>query len=351
MKRAIPVLCLFVSLYLSSVAAQPVSEQLDYQTIAKIRDEGLTRSQVMDHISWLSDVYGPRLTGSPAILQASDWVLKKFNEWGLANAHRETWPFGKGWALLRFSAHMIEPQVQPLIGFPGSWTPSTKGTITAAVLRVQIDSETDFEKYRGKLAGKIVLTQPERPVPMLEGLVVHRMTEKDLAEAATTPIPRGRGGRGRSTGTSDDNETSGGGRGAALALAAKTVQFLKAEGVAAVFNRGSDAVMYSVGSDLSAEQQHTDGGTIFPTGTASRGADAGSGLPTVTLAVEHYNRMVRLLTKGIPVKVELNVETKFYDETTPNGFNTIAEIPGTDATLKDEVVMLGAHFDSVAAAT
>ncbi|HSU66771.1 MAG TPA: M20/M25/M40 family metallo-hydrolase, partial [Tepidisphaeraceae bacterium] len=326
-------------------------ESLDYLTIAKIRDEGLNRSQVMDHISWLSDVYGPRLTGSPAILQASDWVLKKFKEWGLVNAHRETWPFGKGWALVRFSAHLIEPQVQPLIGFPGSWTPGTHGTITADVVSVQIDSDADFEKYRGKLAGKIVMTQPEREVPMLEGPIVHRMSEADLAEAATTPIPRGggRGGRGRGVDPSTSDE--GRGRGAAVAFANKTAAFLKAEGVVAVFNRGSDTIMYSVGSDLSADQQRTDGGTIFPTGNGSRGPDAGSGLPTVTLAVEHYNRMVRVLGKGIPVKVELNIETKFFDESTPNGFNTIAEIPGNDPVLKDEVVMLGAHFDSVAAAT
>jgi hypothetical protein len=347
MKRAAPAFAV-AALYVSTLLAQPPAESLDYLTIAKIRDEGLNRSQVMDHISWLSDVYGPRLTGSPAILQASDWVLKKFKEWGLSNAHRETWPFGKGWALVRFSAHLVEPQVQPLIGFPGSWTPGTKGTITADVVRVRIDSDADFEKYRGKLAGKIVLIQPERPVPMLEGLIVHRMGEKDFAEAATTPAPRGRGGR---AGRASTNEDTGRGRGAALAFANKTAEFLKAEGVVAIFNRGSDTIMYSVGSDLSAEQQHTDGGTIFPTGNGSRGADEGSGLPTVTLAVEHYNRMVRVLAKGIPVKVELNIETKFFDESTPNGFNTIAEIPGNDPVLKDEVVMLGAHFDSVAAAT
>jgi hypothetical protein len=190
-------------------------------------------------------------------------------------------------------------------------------------------------------------------VPMLDGLIVHRMGEADLAEAATTPIPRGRGGRaGRGRGTDPTSvDEAARGRGAAVAFATKTAAFLKAEGVVAVFNRGSDTIMYSVGSDLSAEQQHTDGGTIFPTGNGSRGADAGGGLPTVTLAVEHYNRMVRVLAKGLPVKVELNIETKFFDETTPNGFNTIAEIPGTDPVLKDEVVMLGAHFDSVAAAT
>lgn len=183
-------------LFIATLPAQTPTEALDYATIARIRDEGLNRSQVMDHISWLADVYGPRLTGSPAILQASDWAIRKFNEWGLVNAHRETWAFGKGWSLVRFSAHMIEPQIQPLIGFPGSWTPGTNGTVTADVVRVQIDSDADFARYRGTLAGKIVLSQPERAVPMLEGLIVHRMGDEDFAEAATTPIPQPRG-RGR----------------------------------------------------------------------------------------------------------------------------------------------------------
>ena len=333
--------------------AQQPSEQLDYATIAQIRDEGLTRSQVMDHISWLSDVYGPRLTGGPGIMQASDWAIKKFGEWGLVNAHRETWAFGKGWSLVRFSAHMVEPQVQPLIGFPGSWSPGTNGPVVAEVVRVQIDTEADFEKYRGKLAGKIVLTQPERAVTMLEGTIVHRMGDKELEEAATTPIPRPRaGGPGRGRGGDPAADDAAPGRGGAQgALRTRIAQFYKTEGVVATFDRGGDAVLASVGSDLSFQQQRTDGGTVFPTGNQSRGADAGTGVPSVTLAVEHYNRMLRILAKNIPVKVELNLETKFYDETTPNGFNTIAEIPGTDPVLKDEVVMLGAHFDSVAAAT
>jgi hypothetical protein len=354
MKRAVSALSLLISVCISALVAQAPTESLDYATIALIRDEGLNRSQVMDHIGWLSDVYGPRLTGGPGILQASDWAIGKFNEWGLVNAHRESWPFGKGWSLVRFSAHMIEPQIQPLIGFPGSWTPGTKGTVTAPVVRVQIDSEADFAKYRGKLAGRIVLTQPDRPVPMLEGLIVHRMGEEDFAEAATTPIPAPRGAgagrRGRAAADQAD-EDSPRGRGGAQTLATGTAEFFKREGVVATFNRGSDSVMASVGSSLAAEQQRADGGTIFPTGNGSRGADAGSGVPSVTLAVEHYNRMVRVLARGIAVKVELNIETKFYDETSPNGFNTVAEIAGTDPRLKDEVVMLGAHFDSVAAAT
>src|SRR5215212_3130230 len=208
--RIIPAAVLVAGL-VAFPAAQS-AEKLDYGVIAQIRDEGLNRSQVMDHISWLSDIYGPRLTGGPGILQASDWALKKFTEWGLANPHRETWQFGRGWSLVKFHATMIEPQVQPLIAFPGSWTPSTNGTVTADVVRVQIDTETDFEKYRGKLAGKIVLTQPAREVRMLDGTIVSRMGEKEMAEAATTPIPRPRGG-GAGAGGRGGDATGRGGRG------------------------------------------------------------------------------------------------------------------------------------------
>ena len=165
---------------------------------------------------------------------------------------------------------------------------------------------------------------------MLEGLIVLRMGDKDIAEAATTPAARGRG---RGSDTSADRQCSSGSRPRCRAggVSAKTNQFLKAEGVVAVFNRGSDTIMAAGGSDLSwraaapRRRHHLPDAAMDP-----RGADAGSGLPTVTLAVEHYNRMMRVLDKGVPVKVELNIETKFYDETTPNGFNTIAEIPGTD---------------------
>jgi hypothetical protein len=233
---------------------------------------------------------------------------------------------------------MIEPQVQPLIALPGAWSAGTNGPVTADVVRAQIETEADMERYRGKLAGKIVLTQPPRAVRMLDGLIVHRMTPDEFEEAARTPIPaagRGRGGRGGRGGPGDG-------------LRQKIAQFLKAEGVVALFNRGSDNDMASAGSNLETQQQRTDGGTIFPTGGGSRGADAGQAVPSVTLAVEHYNRMVRILDKGVPVKVELNIATKFYEETSPNGFNLVAEIPGTDPALRDEVVLLGAHFDSVA---
>jgi hypothetical protein len=327
------------NLTIGALAQDVAKEKIDYAMIGRIKEEGLNRSQVMDHISWLSDVYGPRLTGSPAIKQASEWTQKRFKEWGLVNIHEEGWPFGKGWSLERFSANMIEPQVSPLIGYPKSWTPGTQGAVTAEVVYAPISSEADFDKYRGKLQGKIVLMQPEREVKMLEGRVVLRMNDEDIKETQTTPIPArsGSGGAG------------GGARGAAGFMRAAQLQskinaFLLAEGVAAVFDRGPDNFMSAGGSDLSWLTQRTDGGTIFVQSGGPRDQNAGKVPPQVTLAVEHYNRMLRILEKKVPVKVELNIQAKFHDEVEKNGFNLIAEIPGTD--LANEVVMIGAHFDS-----
>ena len=332
MRRALLVMLLAVSAA-TFVVAQ--SDKLDYAMLGSIRDEGLNRSQVMDHVSWLSDVYGPRLTGSPGIQQAGEWTMKKFREWGLSNVHQERWVFGKGWSLVRFTAHLVEPQIQPLVGFPQEWSSGTKGPIAAEVVRVQIANEADLEKYRGKLAGKIVLAQPARRVRMLEGPIILRMSDKDIAEAETTPVPAVSGGGGPSTGS---------GRTSAAAFRQKVSDFYVQEGVVAVFDRGGDSDMAAGGSDLSWQQQHSDGGTIFPNGSSPRDDKAGKGVPVIALAVEHYNRMIRVLDKSVPVKVELNVEAKFYDEGAPNGFNTLAEIPGTD--LASEIVLLGAHFDS-----
>jgi len=333
MKRLI----LAAMLVAGAAVAGAQSEKLDYAMLGRIRDEGLARSQVMDHISWLSDVYGPRLTGSPGLQQASEWAMKKFTEWGLANVHQERWLFGKGWSLVRFSAHLVEPQVQPIIAVPRSWSSSTKGAVTAEVVRVQIGDEADFAAYRGKLAGKIVLAQPARSVRMLEGPIILRMTDKDLAEAETTPVPAAPPSKARASAAAARAQR-------ATEFRLRLAEFYVNEGVVAVFDRGSDSDVAAGGSDLSWQQQHPDGGTIFPAGASPRDGNAGKGVPEVTLAVEHYNRMLRVIDKGVPVKVELNVETRFYDEQTPNGINTVAEIPGAD--LAPEVVLIGAHLDS-----
>jgi carboxypeptidase Q len=278
-------------------------------------------------------VYGPRLTGTPQMQQASEWAMKRLTEWGLSNVHQERFAFGQGWKVERFSAHLVEPQVQPIIGFPRTYSPSTKGAVIGEAIRVDIRSEADFAKYAGKLRGKIVLPQAARRVRMLEDRIVLRMNDQDVAEALTTPIPApsGPGGAGGSSGTG---------------FAEKLAQFYVTEGVVALLERGSDSDMSAGGSDLSWQTQRVDGGTIFPSSGGNRDPKVAAGVPSATIAVEHYNRMVRILDKGLPVRVEVNIQTAFYPESggTLNGINTIAEIPGTD--LADEVVILGAHFDS-----
>src|SRR5262249_25215261 len=200
-------------------------------------------------------------TGSPAIQQASEWAMKRFNEWGLANAHQERWKFGKGWSLVRFNATLVEPQVQPIIGYPQEWTPGTKGPVTAEVVRAQIANEADFDKYRGKLAGKIVLTQPARQVRMLEGPILLRMDEKWTAEAMTTPVPAA-GGRG------NQNDA---------AFRRKLQDFLAAEGVVATFDRGANSDMAGGGSELSWQQQHPRGGGGLSGAGGPRGRNARAG--------------------------------------------------------------------------
>jgi hypothetical protein len=345
MVRKTSVLVLLLAAFIAVPGAQQV-EKLDYAAIAQIRDEGLSRSQAMETLFWLSDRYGPRVTGSPAFEEAGAWAMKKMTEWGLSNVHREEWDFGRSWSLVRFSAHMIEPQVQPLIALPKTWSVGTDGPVTAEVVRTTIASEADFAKYKGQLRGKIVLGQPARAVRMLEGPFIVRM-DGDLAkEAETTPVPaqRGRGRGGAPAAADDPSDQGGGGRGAAQQFQQRLQQFYKDEGVVALFDRGSDADTANMGSNLSVNQQHTDGGTIFP-GTVNR--TAAPTIPQVTVAVEHYNRMVRLLEHGVPVKVELDLRVQFHDNA--KGLNFVGEIPGTD--LAGEVVLLGAHFDSHSFAT
>jgi carboxypeptidase Q len=321
----------------SARSQERTQELVDPAAISAIREEGLSHPQVMDTVSWLADVYGPRLTGSPGFRQAGDWAQKKMGEWGLANIHREDWKFGKGWSLVRFSAHMIEPQVSPLIAYPKSWTPGTKGTVSGDVVRVDINSDADFEKYRGKLAGKIVLTQPAREVKMLEGIIVQRWTEPLLKEAETSPLAALAGEP-----TRDPSKPT---------LAERTQAFFAKEGVIAALDRGGDAYMVAGDNQMSWRTQHVDGGTIFVTNGGPHDSEhAGKDLvPSITLTVEHYNRMVRILDKKVPVKVELNVQTQFYDETSTNGFNVVADLPGGE--LSNEQVILGAHLDSHQSAT
>ena len=332
-------LIVFISL---GVAAQAQAPTVDLATIARIKNEALTRSQVMDHVSWLADVYGPRVTGTPNFTQAAEWAVKRLNEWGLSNVHQERFAFGQGWRVERFSAHLISPVPQPIIGFPRTYSPSTKGPISGDVVQVDIQTDADFARYKGQLKDKIVLPQPARVVRMLEGRVVLVMNEDDLAEAMTMPIPR----------SSASTNSAGASTGAPPAPSPQRIaEFFAAEGVAAVLERGSDTDVAGGYSGLSMTTQRVDGGTIFPTSGGSRDPKDKAQVPSATIAVEHYNRMIRMLDKKQPVRVELNIQASFYPETaeTPNGINVIGEIPGTD--LAHEVVILGAHLDTTPGAT
>lgn len=320
----------------TSMAGQ-AAERIDTAAVARIRAEGLERSQVMDTAFWLTDRYGPRLDGSPEYEEAANWAMSRLRAWGVTNLQKERFASMPPWSLVGFHATMTAPRVMPIVAMPKAWSPATRGTITTDVVRPVIETEADFAKYRGRLRNKIVLLQPARPVRMLEygdGMVL-RYADQDgkwEKEAMAPPAPRG-GLRGGSSGP----------------VRLDLIQFYRDEGVAALFDRGPTSDLSAGGSDLSWVQQRPDGGTLLLQEEAAGLVNNQTGLPQVTLAVEHYNRMVRLLDRGIAVTVELNVATKVGDASRPTSFNIVGDIPGTD--LRDEVVLMGAHFDSWHGAT
>ncbi len=315
---------------------------VDQATIAKIRGEAMTNSQAPETHWWISEGLGPRPTGSPGYTAAADYVMKKFNEWGLKNVHTERFAFGQGWTVERFSAHLLTPQPATLIGQPRWYSPSTNGTVTADVVYVRAANQAELDKYKGQLRGKIVILQPVRTVRMLDGRVVLKMNDADWKEAMELP-PAAPAGRPAGAGARGANA---GGAMTPQQFANLVQEFLVTEGAAAQLDRGSDSDMSAGGSDLSWQTQRVDGGTIFPGNGGSRDPNAAKQVPSATLAVEHYNRLVRLIEHGQPVRIELDIQAKFHPETNPEGnaFNIIAEIPGTD--LANEVVIMGAHFDS-----
>jgi carboxypeptidase Q len=306
-------------------AQQAPGERIDYDAIYKIKDEGFQRSKVMETLSWLTDVYGPRLTNSPGFRRAGEWAVKEMTSWGLANVKLEPFPFGRGWSNETFSMTATTPGGSfPVIGMATAWTPGTAGAVSADAVFAPLASEEDLAQFKGKLQGKVVFTQALREVPALWTPQATRYTDAELEalerESDSTPRGRGRfGGPGRQGGPAG---RGGGG----VSFAQRRTQFLKDEGVLATVTPGRG-----------------DGGNVFVGGaSANRQPNADVGLPALTIAVEHYGRIVRTLEKNMPVKIELDLRNTFHDD--PTSFNVVAEIPGTDKA--DEVVMLGAHFDS-----
>ena len=311
-------------------------EKVDLAAINKIKTEAFENSKVMDHMFYLTDVNGPRLAGSPGFKGAGDWAVGRLKEYGLVNVREEKWgPFGRGWVLKHYEGHLIEPQYAPLIGVPLAWTGSTEGSVSGEPMMVSIQTEKDFEKYKGKLKGKFVMTQPLKEIGVQTNALGRRFTDAELATEAIAPDPSARGGL-------------GGGRPPAMFggqpiptdpearrkmmeerrnFTEKVAQFYKEEGALVLLSYGFTG----------------DGGTVFVGGGGSYDPKKPTAMASVALTPEHYNRIVRLMDHKIPVKLEFNIKAEFLTEN-PDSFNVIGEIPGNGK--KDEIVMIGAHLDS-----
>lgn len=313
------------------------SEKLDTTIVSKIKDEGFKRSQVMNILGMLTDVHGPRLTNSPGYKRAADYAKATLESWGVQNVYFDNWgeEFGKGWELKKFSLQNMGPVYFPVIAYPKAWTPGIKGTVQAEAVYLDIKKEEDLNNYKGKLKGKIVLFS--LPTPVKPGFVADasRLQDSVLLQMANSGPTEAFTGR-RFQGAQEPQR-----------LAYMKWDLIQKEGAIAVLEA-------SPGSRLEDGTLTASAATVpYPAETPNDkrlraySANAPKILPQVVVAAEHYNRMVRQIQKGIPVKLELTLETEFTPASP--GFNVIGEIPGTD--LKDEVVMIGAHLDSWHSAT
>ncbi|HTW63925.1 MAG TPA: M20/M25/M40 family metallo-hydrolase [Bryobacteraceae bacterium] len=299
-----------------SAFAQPV----DLSVIHRIKAEALENSKVMEHVFYLSDANGPRLTNFPGFRSAGEWVMKRLKEYGLANVHEETWgPFGRGWNYTHFDGSMIAPVYAPLIGFPLAWSPGTNGPVEAEAIYAPLETEGDFAQYKGKLRGKIVLTMKARDLVMPTEPAGRRYTDAELVQN----IEPGRlPNLFRPLGPAQSPQQK-----KRIEFTNKSNQFLKEEGALVVVHTGT------VG----------DAGDVFGQAGGSRDPKDPVPPPMVVVTPEHYNRVVRLLAHNIPVKLQFDIQAQFIDSPT-DSFNVIGEIPG--GRKKDEIVMLGAHLDS-----
>jgi carboxypeptidase Q len=302
---------------LAGVGTSVAQEKVDLETITKIRYEGFRNSQVMQTASGLMDQIGARLTGSPNMKRANEWTRDKLTEFGLSNAHLEPWgPFGRGWSNECIHVRMVVPDATPIIAYPKAWTPGTNGVVRGKVVRANIRGREDFARYRGKLAGMIVLTGDDPEVAPSAEPLAHRLNDKDLTDVGLYQIPSER---------PDPRFREFARRGQ---IQRETNKFFAEEKVLAVIDHSRGAI---------------GGGTIFVQSGGSYKAGETTPVPQITIATEQWDRIARILAAKKDVELELDVRSTFYDDATTQ-YNTIAEIPGTDK--KDEIVMLGAHLDS-----
>jgi len=309
---------------------QPATESLDLSMYARIRAEGLTHGKVMQFAGALADGIGPRLTGSPNMAKANAWTRDTLTAIGLENAHLEDWgDFGMGWQQINTWARMVSPDPEPLWLQAAPWSPATKGPVSGEVLYVPLADARELDTLKGKLAGKIVLLGAMRPTPDITEPLFHRYTEEEL-KAMTGP-QMARAGAPNFAALAAD-------RARIAALRARALKMMADEGVAAIITPTRD------GGD--------GGGTgiIFDDNGANLTRDAQKPenavkVPNAVMMIEHYNRLARMVSNHVPVTVEVDIETKFTGDH-EHGFDTVAEIPGTDPKLKDQIVMVGGHLDS-----
>jgi carboxypeptidase Q len=302
----------------TAVAAEPV----DLDLVTKIRDEGFRRSQVME-IAWhLTDVIGPRVTGSPQMTEANEWTKAKLTEFGLANARLEAYPFGRGWSWSRCALDVVGDRATSLSAIPQAWTPGTGGPREGDAVMMIVDEIEGLERHRGKLAGKFVLLSKARKVTPATEPPFRRLTEDEVAGSAVFRIP-----------DVEDGEES---------------EWVKQQRKAVPLRRAIDAFLAEEGALGIVEVGSRDHGILrVPRGGEPVDPEPKK-IPAVTLMTEQYNRLVRLVEKGQSVRLRLDVEAAFH-ENDGLAHNTIAEIPGKEKA--DEIVMLGAHLDSYHAGT
>ncbi|HEY6347065.1 MAG TPA: M20/M25/M40 family metallo-hydrolase [Bryobacteraceae bacterium] len=324
MRRTLPFLLAAASTFVPALAPARAEERVDLDAVYRIKSEALQDSKVMEHLFYLTDVYGPRVTNSPGFFAAADWVVKQLEGWGIP-AHLEKWgPYGHGWSYTRFSAHLLEPEYAPLIGFPLAFTSGTNGPVTGEVVMANLATEKDLETWKGKLKGKIVLDGAPRELPLSLLPLARRYTDTDLSTLALAPQPAPPGGRGGRGGN--------GGQGNAIQFQ-NPAQFQNQ--LAAFLREEAPAVVVRAGTGRSAA------GTVFGQ-QAQRDPKQAPMPPMAVLTPEHYNRLVRLLDHKIPVRMEFDIETKIDDRM--DSVNVVGQIDG--GRKKDEVVMIGAHLDS-----
>jgi carboxypeptidase Q len=301
-------------------AASP-NENVDLEMMARIRQEGLRNSKVMETLSELTDRLGPRVTGSPNMKRANEWTKEQLEKYGLVNAHLESYAFGRGWSEDFAYIRMTSPDVAMLIATPEAWTPSTNGVVKGQPIKVNLETKEDLEKYKGKLAGKIVMLGEMREVLPHTEAEMQRYDEKRLEDIYNYQAVGRRGGPQYQMPNREEMMRR-------MAFRRELNKFLAEEKPAVLI-----------------KPSRGDGGTLFVQGGGSYNKEDTNtpSIPSFQMDIEHYGRIARLLDRNVPVELEVESRTKFYDDDN-NAYNTIADIPGTDK--KDEFVILGAHLDS-----